>query len=154
MEQRPLADRVEGIDALLRTGAEASGLDTEATTWLRIVVAEVLRRHGELCEHLLGGQSAHIAVGAGIIHWWPNDLSDYDLPMWGRELPPVVHAALEPLTVEQRAAVLRGAEALTPICAAESDRVEAAGCGSIAAGAAVEFLDGIMCELLFSGLFR
>jgi hypothetical protein len=154
MEQRPLADRIEGIDALLRDAASETGSPTAATTELRAVVADVLRRHGELCEHLLGGAAAQAAVDEGIILWWPSDLEDYDLPMWGRELPPVVHAAVAPLSLTQRALVLRAAEIITPICATEAARVEAAGNGSIAAGAALEFLDGIICELLFADLFR
>ena len=109
---RPLSDRVEGIDAVLRpVVAACTPLHASA---LRVAAATFVRVHGELLDYLVDGGQPALLVADGLVGYWPDDVEvGPDGPLHGAELVPVACTVLDELAADA-ADALAGAATVLP----------------------------------------
>lgn len=102
MRPRPLADRVAGIDDAARHGAPAT-MHPRDLDALRCVLADIVRRHGDLLDYFERGGQEELVTTTGIVGAWPEDPFGSGhvidgLPRHGAELAPVALASLAAIT--------------------------------------------------------
>lgn len=130
MELRPLADRIRGVDDV--ACELATGLDDTAVTALRFVLADIVRRHGELLDYFSAGGQEVLVCSTGLVTTWPDDPTGDGFvvdgfPRWGVEELPVVAAALAAVPDGERTAVVDAASVVAERARALGDSEDLAG---------------------------
>lgn len=108
---RPLAERVEGIDAVLRLAT--SSLPDGSAAAVRVAAATFTRIHGALIEYLVEDGQPALVVAEGLVPCWPDDIEVGPFgPLRGAELVPVARAVLAELGTDAPLAVRAAAQVL------------------------------------------
>lgn len=113
-DPRPLSDRVSGLDdALLRVGRN---LEARSLVAARFVVADCVRRHGEVLERLADGCGGGDLVCDGLVPYWPELAEVVDgLPRGGCELLPVAAGSLSQVPPAEARQATSAAAVLCPL---------------------------------------
>lgn len=121
---RPLSDRVEGIDSVLRPALERVEVTDDAAAALRVAAAAQIRVHGDLLDYLADGGQQALLVADGIVDDWPDDVEMCSLgPRHGVELVPVARRVLAELGDDAPAAVSAATQVLPLLRLAVAGRV-------------------------------